>query len=85
VDRLKSATGMTFERIHVVGGGSRSDCLCGLISKSLAIPVIAGPSEATAIGNILSQARTLGILKNDNEIGAVIEKSFPPKIYEARK
>ncbi len=85
VDRLKSATGMMFERIHVVGGGSQSDCLCGLIAKSLDIPVIAGPSEATAIGNILSQARTLGILKNDYEIGAVIENSFPPKIYEARK
>lgn len=82
VDKLKSATGMKFEQIHVLSGGSQSACLCRLIAKALEIPVIAGPAEATAIGNILAQAKTLGILKTESEIEAVIEKSFPTKTYE---
>ncbi|GAA3592717.1 rhamnulokinase [Agrococcus terreus] len=53
-------SGQRVERVHVVGGGSRNALLCQLTADRTGLPVIAGPVEATAIGNVLVQARTLG-------------------------
>ncbi|MDO5649606.1 MAG: rhamnulokinase family protein [Gallicola sp.] len=55
VDYLQNVTGRTFKRIHIIGGGSQSDLLCQLIADGLHLEVVAGPKEATAIGNILAQ------------------------------
>lgn len=46
--------------VHVVGGGSQNHLLCQLTADAVGIPVLAGPSEAAALGNVLVQARTLG-------------------------
>jgi len=55
-----SLAGREVEVVHVVGGGSRNELLCQLTADACGVPVIAGPAEASALGNVLVQARTLG-------------------------
>jgi rhamnulokinase len=69
-----AATGRRFRTLHVVGGGSRNRLLNQFTADALQLPVQAGPVEATAIGNLLIQARTLGDLDEDPR--AVVRRSF---------
>jgi len=55
-------SGRRVEAVHVTGGGSQNELLCRLTEERCGLPVIAGPVEATAIGNVLVQARTHGAL-----------------------
>ncbi|MFI5806763.1 rhamnulokinase family protein [Streptomyces sp. NPDC051561] len=54
--------GRDIARVHLVGGGSRNDLLCQLTADATGLPVVAGPAEATALGNILVQARAAGLV-----------------------
>jgi rhamnulokinase len=56
----QSLSGQHADIVHIVGGGSRNELLCQLTADALGLPVIAGPAEATAFGNVLVQARALG-------------------------
>ena len=58
-------SGLHADVIHVVGGGARNTLLCQLTADACGLPVIAGPAEATAIGNMLVQARALGAAAGD--------------------
>ena len=58
----QSLSGQHADVVHIVGGGSRNELLCQLTADALGLPVIAGPAEATAFGNVLIQARALGAL-----------------------
>ena len=55
-----SLSGRHADVVHIVGGGSRNDLLCQLTADATGLPVLAGPAEATALGNILVQSRALG-------------------------
>jgi rhamnulokinase len=58
-------SGRRIDVVHVVGGGSRNTLLCQLLADAAGRRVVAGPVEATALGNILIQARTHGVLRGD--------------------
>ena len=67
VEDASRLSGQTVAAIHIVGGGSRNALLCQLTADAAGRPVIAGPVEATAIGNLLVQARAHGIIDGDLE------------------
>ena len=57
--------GIKIRAVHVVGGGSRNELLCRLTAEAAGLPVVAGPVEATALGNVLVQARAVGVVPGD--------------------
>jgi rhamnulokinase len=58
---IADVTGKTIRVVHVVGGGSQNRLLCQLTADRTGLPVVAGPVEATALGNVLVQARAVGL------------------------
>jgi rhamnulokinase len=79
--RLEELVGHRLETIHVVGGGSQNTLLCQLTADACARPVLAGPVEATAIGNVLVQAIGLGLLGSVSEAREVVRRSFELSPY----
>jgi rhamnulokinase len=78
-------SGKNVKVIHVVGGGSQNALLCQLTANRSGIPVIAGPVEATALGNVMSQARTAHLVSGNLEsLRAVIARSVSLQRYEPR-
>ncbi|HTP35879.1 MAG TPA: rhamnulokinase family protein [Candidatus Acidoferrales bacterium] len=76
LENLEALSGRKIEVIHIVGGGSRNTLLNQFVAECTGRRVIAGPSEATAIGNILVQAMGAGELKSLAEARAVVRNSF---------
>jgi rhamnulokinase len=79
---LAEATGATPTEVHVVGGGALNALLCQWTADAAELPVLAGPVEATAIGNIAAQAIALGELSSLEEARSVVRASFEPTGYE---
>ncbi|MGN7799683.1 rhamnulokinase [Leifsonia sp. 22587] len=67
VQTAATLTGVPVEAVHIVGGGARNALLCQATADRSGLPVLAGPVEATAIGNVLVQARAAGFLSGDLE------------------
>ena len=82
LERLTRVTGRRVEVVHVIGGGVRNELLCRLTADLLGRPVLAGPVEATALGNVLMQARTTGELGSLAELRAVAAASANPAVFE---
>ena len=81
LDCLQSMAPFKIEKLHVIGGGSQNKLLNQLTANVIKIPVVAGPAEATAIGNIMMQAKGLGIVKSLNEMRMIIRNSVSPHVF----
>jgi rhamnulokinase len=84
LERLERATRRTVDVVHVIGGGARNELLCRLTADLLGRPVLAGPVEATALGNVLVQARAVGELGSLADMRAVAAASVECVDYEPR-
>ncbi|MBO5302916.1 MAG: rhamnulokinase [Lachnospiraceae bacterium] len=82
VAELEAMTGETYAQMHIVGGGANADYLNRLTAAAIGKPVLAGPTEATAIGNIAAQMLADGIWKDLQEAREKIYRSFAIKEYK---
>lgn len=79
---IETITGRRVRTFHIVGGGSKNELLNQLTANATGLPVLAGPVEATAIGNMLVQALALGQLESHEQLRSVVRHSFPITRYE---
>ncbi|GAA1782624.1 rhamnulokinase family protein [Luedemannella flava] len=75
-------SGRDVDQVHIVGGGSRNDLLCQLTADACGLPVVAGPVEATALGNVLVQAGADGGPRDLASLRAVVRASQPTRRFE---
>jgi rhamnulokinase len=85
LDRLEELTGRRLDVIHIVGGGCQNALLCQLTADACNRHVLAGPVEATAIGNVLVQAIGLGLVKSLAEGREVVRRSFEVQSYSPQQ
>jgi rhamnulokinase len=82
VRQAQQLSGHRVDVVHIVGGGAHNALLCQLTADACRLPVIAGPVEATAIGNALVQARTLGVIGEDlAAMRALVRRTQPLRRY----
>lgn len=72
-------------KLHIIGGGSQNALLNQLTADALGVPVWAGPVEATAMGNILMQAKAAGEVKDIADLRSVVRNSVKPNIFEPKQ
>ena len=82
---LEELNGTAIEAIHVVGGGSRNDLLNQFTADACGRPVIAGPVEATALGNLLMQARGSGEIGSLQELRKVVANSSETRRFDPKR
>lgn len=79
---LKDMAPFSIEKLHVIGGGSRNGYLMQMAADSIGLPVVTGPVEGTAIGNIMLQAKAAGVVKDMFEMRRIIADCIEMKTYE---
>ena len=83
VRQAAALSGRHVDVVHVVGGGARNDLLCRLTADACGVPVLAGPVEAAALGNVLVQARALGVdLPDLSAMRALVRRTHALTRYE---
>ncbi|TWT87169.1 Rhamnulokinase [Pseudobythopirellula maris] len=83
IDQVEKITGAKIETLHAVGGGVNNRLLSQFAAEAIHRPVICGPTEATAIGNLLMQAYGCGAVADRHEIREVVARSFETERFEA--
>ncbi len=76
IKQIETVTGNRIEKLHIIGGGANNEMMNQLTADATGIPVIAGPVEATAIGNIMMQAKAMGAVNTLSEIREIVRNSF---------
>lgn len=81
LDQLEAVTEKKITCLHIVGGGSNNLFLNQLTADVIGVKVVSGPTEATAIGNLMMQAKADGVVGNLEEIRSVVRRSFDVKEF----
>ena len=81
LEQIGECTGKKFDVLHLMGGGTKDGFLCELAAQSLGIPVVAGPIEATALGNIVLQLIALGEIESIDKGREIIAETEKVKTY----
>jgi rhamnulokinase len=85
VSAAAELSGKNITTVHIVGGGSQNRLLCQLTADRLGLPLLAGPVEATALGNVLLTARAQDLITGDLEsLRGLVAAMFPPQRYTPR-
>jgi len=82
IEGLEEITGQKMDVLHIVGGGSKNNLLNQFTASAIRKQVVCGPTEATAVGNLMIQLQALGAVKNLDEIRQVVRNSFPVSTFE---
>jgi len=82
LEMLRAFAPFPIDKLHIIGGGSANALLNQWTADALGIPVVAGPTEATAIGNVLMQAKAAGLVKDRWEMRQLVADSFDVKVFE---
>ena len=85
VVKLNHCLPSPIRQLNIIGGGSQNKLLNQLTADALNIPVYAGPVEATAIGNILTQAMAKGEISDLRELREIVSRSVTPQVYYPKK
>lgn len=81
LDKLQGFASFKISKLHIIGGGAKNPLLNQWAADAIGIPVLAGPSEATAIGNIMIQAQAAGLVKDRWDYRRLIAEAFCPDVY----
>lgn len=84
VEQVEELTGKAYGKVHVVGGATRNDLLMQFIANATGKIVVAGPQDATPIGNALVQLMALGEIENLCEARRIVRESFELRVYEPK-
>ncbi|MET7619192.1 FGGY-family carbohydrate kinase [Streptomyces sp. NPDC005408] len=83
VEDAQRLSGRSVSTVHIVGGGARNALLCRLTAEATGLPVVAGPAEAAAFGNVLVQARAAGVVSGGRaELRALLRSTQKLRRYE---
>ena len=77
LEMLQEVAPFQIEKLHVIGGGSANELLNQWTADAIGIPVVAGPTEATAIGNLMVQAKAAGLVNDRWAIRKLVREAFP--------
>ena len=81
LNMLQEVAPFKIEKLHVIGGGSANELLNQWTADAISMPVVAGPTEATAIGNLMVQAKAAGLVKDRWEMRRMIAQTIQVKTY----
>jgi rhamnulokinase len=82
LENLQKLSTFPIETLYIIGGGSKNQMLNAFTANAIGIPVVAGPSEATAMGNILLQAKAAGVVHNKDEMRRIVRNSSELETFE---
>jgi len=79
--KLQNVAPFQIDKLHIIGGGAQNNLLNQFTANAIGKPVVAGPSEATAIGNVMMQAKALGAVSDLSDMRKVIRNSVTPLVF----